>query len=481
MNACLRSGQIPRSWQSCLMVVIPKGKGDPQEPSSYRGICKKSCVYKLLSSLLVRRMVPFLEGVKGLPDEQHGFRPGRSTHTACAILLEDVKRALGRPKNPLFAVFVDFKAAFDPGSRKLALEKLSRMGVTRNVLGLIAATLQKNFIVIDDGVSAREGLEQTTGFAQGDNLSPLLFAVLIADLPDKIKARHPFVKVLLYADDLVLYSSSRFHLQQALATLGHYVEEIGLVINKKKTEAMQFRRGGRIAAANELRLGGETIKYVSSFTYLGLTLTPTGTSFSRHIKERARKAMVVSSQIESPTKLSRETALRLFEIKVAPTAAFGVNLCWDALSKKDLAELDRVKPAFLKRVMGLHISTRNRLVYWLAGTSLFVEDIRRVFRLPETEEYKAFISESEQKRADIDPRFLETPAMTTMMWKGPNRSNRHVITREAVHGFHHSVCIVDSFHDPSEECRCKLCGAQCHRYHARVCICIKSLGELARR
>ena len=88
------------------------------------------------------------------------------------------------------------------------------------------------------------------------------------------------VKVLEYADDLALYSPSRFHLQQALYTLASYV---GLTIYTKKTEAMKFRRGGRLASNDKLSLAGQSIDFVNNFTYLGITLSTTGTSFSKHV------------------------------------------------------------------------------------------------------------------------------------------------------------------------------------------------------
>ena len=84
------------------------------------------------------------------------------------------------------------------------MEKLARLGIPPKFLGLLRTILQNNRVSIDDGVAILESVTQTTGFAQGDNLSPILFSVLVGDLPDRITTRHPFVKVILYADDLVL-------------------------------------------------------------------------------------------------------------------------------------------------------------------------------------------------------------------------------------------------------------------------------------
>ena len=174
-NDCLREGALLEQWRSRVMIAIPKSKGGPTEPSSWCGICKKSCAYKLLSSLIVRRLTPFLEFRDCLPNEQHGFRPYRSTTPACRVLLDGVLAAKKKNGPPLFAVFVDFRAAFDTGSRTLVLLRLAQAGVSPRLLSPIIAILGENSIRIDDGIALGEGIPQTSGYAQGDNLSPLLF------------------------------------------------------------------------------------------------------------------------------------------------------------------------------------------------------------------------------------------------------------------------------------------------------------------
>ena len=73
-----------------------------------------------------------------------------------------------------------------------------------------------------------------------------------------------------------------------------------------------------------------------------------------------------------------------------------------------LQRLDRVKLTYIKRVLGLHTSTKNRLVYPLSDTPLFVEEIRERFSLTRTESYTQFIAQREQLIAEIDPpRYLD--------------------------------------------------------------------------
>ena len=478
-NECLRQGSIPTSWRDALLTVIPKGKGDPLDPSAWRGIARKSCCYKLLASILTDRLSLFLDFVHCIPEEQHGFRANRSTYSACSQLLDHIRNTLRRPRQFLYAVFIDFRAAFDTAPRHAALEKLGRAGVPPTFLELIRSILQEGSIIIDDGNAELEPFVQTTGVAQGDNLSPLLFNVVISDLPHFIKGRHPQIDLLLYADDLVIFSHSRFHLQQALATMCVYLDSLGLEINLAKTEAMKFRRGGRLAATDSIHLGGSEVRFVNHFTYLGVTIPSNGVSFGQHIDERSRKAMIASVGIEHPQKLSLNTALALFDLKISPTACYGIPLIWDSLTVNQLERLDRVKPSFLKRALGLHISSPNRKVYLLCSTPLFVEQLVQRFQLSKTVAYRKFIERYEEKMAELEPEFFTTRAMTNDTWKGVNRTNRHAVTRFAIHGYHHMLCQVQGHHAPDDRCVCMRCGEGCSLYHGMNCAGVVSLNVLA--
>jgi hypothetical protein len=310
-------------------------------------------------------------------------------------------------------------------------------------------------------------------------LSPLLFSVLLKDLPKQICGPRNLVKVLLYADDLVIYGRSRFQIQQALARLDAAVKDLGLTINLRKTEALKFRRGGRVARNDSLHLGSFPLAYVNRFPYLGITLPFNGTGFSWHVLERCRKALLATASIRNPQRLSLATAIRLFDLKIAPVAAYGVDLLWSHLTARNLEQLNRVKAAFLKRTMGLHTSARNRLVYLLADCPLLMEDLRHRHNLPRTAAFNECIGRWEQKFAEVDADFYTSGAMTNGAWREVDRPNRHVVARFAVHGFHHKLCVESSFHEPNDTCICNRCGAGCSRYHAADCQLVTSLGSLA--
>ncbi|XP_003738420.1 uncharacterized protein LOC100907733 [Galendromus occidentalis] len=200
--------------------------------------------------------------------------------------------------------------------------------------------LWEDLVLVEDGVVEHKPIRQTIGVARGDCLSPLLFSTLVGDLPKRIRDRHPQVQVLMYADDLALFSSSRFHLQQALRSLERYVVENDIEINASKSEALKSRRGGRPSSSDQFRIDSDTLELVDHFPYLGIFFSAFGCSFSRHLRERVHLGHFAFHCIENPHKLSLRTAEALFTLKIEPTACYGTHRM----------QLDRLKVAFLKTV-----------------------------------------------------------------------------------------------------------------------------------
>jgi len=68
--------ELPEEWKESIIVPIYK-KGDKTDCSNYRGISLLPTTYKILSHILLSRLIPYVEEVNG--DHQCGFRCNRST------------------------------------------------------------------------------------------------------------------------------------------------------------------------------------------------------------------------------------------------------------------------------------------------------------------------------------------------------------------------------------------------------------------
>ena len=113
------------------------------------------------------------------------------------------------------------------------------------------------------------------------------------------------------------------------------------------------------AAGGILFLRGEAIEKVKHLSYLGSVPTDGGWDMWRKGCERLEVLLGLTRSHGS----SVGTAAALSRIKIAPIATYAIRLAWRTLGKKQPGELDRVKAAFLKRVLGVHETARNRLNY----------------------------------------------------------------------------------------------------------------------
>ncbi|PSN47824.1 hypothetical protein C0J52_16432 [Blattella germanica] len=167
--------------------------------------------------------------------------------------------------------------------------------------------------------------------------------------------------------------------------------------------------------------------------------------------------------------LSLETAMALFRAKILPILTYGLEIIGPHLTKKNLATLERVKAAYIKKVLGVSKTTRSRLVYVLARETFLVEDLRTNLILPNTSATETLLRTLKEKRNDICPEFYGTGAMIDRSWTRENFEMRHVLTRLAVHGFDHLICNNTAYHDPDTTCECQLCKRKCDRYHIELC------------
>jgi hypothetical protein len=76
------------------------------------------------------------------------------------------------------------------------------------------------------------------------------------------------VPLLLYADDLVLISTTQSGLQRLMDRLARFCEDRRLTVNIEKTKTLVF--GARTSLKTPITLKGMPIEQVESFKYLGL-------------------------------------------------------------------------------------------------------------------------------------------------------------------------------------------------------------------
>ncbi|GFY69926.1 putative RNA-directed DNA polymerase from transposon BS [Trichonephila inaurata madagascariensis] len=156
--------------------------------------------------MIVDRLQYYLDSYGHISEKQADFRRSYNTTEQIVRLTQHIKDGFQKKQSKL-AVFVHFKSAFDRVWRKMLLKKLLHVNVSGHLFKWISDFLFQRFLNIKYG-NSRSGYGQTRqGLPQGYVLSPVLFNIMINDLLSFINNAVSEINSLLYADDLVLWST----------------------------------------------------------------------------------------------------------------------------------------------------------------------------------------------------------------------------------------------------------------------------------
>ena len=118
-------------WCKEIFTPIPKcSTSDPRDPLSYRGITLTLSAYKLYCSILNNRLLTWWDTRDSIHDEQNGFRKSKSTidHLSTLTCIIETRKLR---KLSTFAVFVDFKKAYDTVNRSLLFRDLNDLCISK--------------------------------------------------------------------------------------------------------------------------------------------------------------------------------------------------------------------------------------------------------------------------------------------------------------------------------------------------------------
>ncbi|XP_075157635.1 uncharacterized protein LOC142230902 [Haematobia irritans] len=346
------AGEIDSTLQETVIFPIYK-KGNIDIPRNYRGISFMNTMAKVLMGILNDRMSKWVNEKRLLHECQAGFRAGYSTIDNIYNLSAIVNLKLSERKK-VFAFFVDFSAAFDMISRNLLLYKLHSMGLSTKIVNLIRCLYQNTKSVVWTGDELSEDFNTYTGVRQGCLLSPLLFTLYINDIYDCLKGGlmvdEVNIRVLLYADDIVLLADEKETLQDMIYNLERYCKQWNMLVNLEKSKIMIFRNGGRVTKEEKWTYLNQNIEIVNEFCYLGVIFTPK-MSFTKHVEKRNASSKICINAtwqglINKPH-VSLFSKWKIFKSVCRSTQAYAAQVWGYAWFE----EVDKLQRYFLKRIL----------------------------------------------------------------------------------------------------------------------------------
>jgi len=163
--------KLPEEWKESIIITIHK-KGDKTDYNNYRGISLLPTTYKILSNILLSRLIPYAKEIIG--DHQCSFRRNRSTidHKFCIRQILEKKWEYNEEVYPLC---IDFKKAYDSVRREVFYKILIEFGIPRKLVRLVKMCLTEIYSRVRVGKNVSDRFPIRNGLKQGDALTPMLF------------------------------------------------------------------------------------------------------------------------------------------------------------------------------------------------------------------------------------------------------------------------------------------------------------------
>ena len=359
-NTCLEQSYFPRDWNIGLLTPLHK-KGPKSDPGNFRGIAITSTLGKILTAILQKRLVSFLVLEGKLNENQSGFLPGHRTSDNIFILSQflELNKKLN---NPVFLAFIDFKKAFDTVWHGGLLFKLlnkgiggkfykliksiynhdTKSGIQSHVTGnehsssspnskySINSSSNQQHLAVKLSSGITEFFPCNIGVKQGDCLSPILFDCFIDDITDSLNLGSKFgfnidetthINSLLYADDLVIFSTSYEEMQTCLNKVQDYCLKWKLEVNVKKSKMMTIGTKN----IRNFSFNNAILENVKSYTYLGISFSEKGLKLSAiELAKKAQKAWFGMKNTLYSNKIKNiNLILNLFDTCIKPILTYG--------------------------------------------------------------------------------------------------------------------------------------------------------------
>lgn len=336
-NVILEHEYFPEYWSLGYITPIYKG-GDICDMNNYRPITITSSLSKVFTQIMNNRLTNFIDTNSLLHNEQIGFRKHQCTSDHIFVL-KTLIDSFKSQKKTLYTCFIDLSKAFDTVWREGLYYKLLKLGVSSKFVNVLKS-LYSN---INSKIKVKNLLSKSInidiGTRQGCNLSPSLFNIYLNDLPklldhnkcDPVLLYDKYINILMYADDIVLMSSSKLGLQNCLNTFEQFCGKWKLKINHKKTKIILFNS----RKSDNFFLNSKTLSHAESYCYLGIVFNRNGTFKTGidNLTAKGKKSYFSwCSEFNNNNNTPISVILKLFDSLVKPILLYGSEI-WGATCK----------------------------------------------------------------------------------------------------------------------------------------------------
>ena len=368
-NKAFRIGYFPQSWKRANIIMLPKIGKNQKEAKNWRPISLLSCFGKLFERVVANRITQYVESNNLLTPFQSGFRKGRMTTEQLLRLAEDAYNSL-KQRQISAALFLDAEAAFDQAWHDAIRYKIDKLGLPDRLTRLVSSFLSDRELTVKFGDKCSKTIQMEAGTPQGSCLSPLLYIILVNDIP-RVGST---ARIGQFADDIALWVNAHTfkgclrRLQEAVNVVEGWCRRWRIKLNGTKSNLLFIHRLHEQPTDDlSLQLFNDIIRPTTVAKYLGIEFN-NKLSFAEHFLQIEKKAtsrlnlfkMLVKNGVEN------HVLVRLFKTYVRPLFEYG-SICF---LPADINRLQKIQNEFIRLSLKLPRYIRTSLIHEAAGIEL---------------------------------------------------------------------------------------------------------------
>ena len=363
-NKSMSSGEFPENMKLAIVKPLYKAK-EKSEICNYRPISLLPVLSKILEKIVNSRMVNYLNRYGINYEGQYGFRKNRNTTDAILDLTGNILEGFDKGMISI-ALFLDMTKAFDSIKHETLLKKMECYGIRGCVLQWFRNYLSnRNLKVIFQNVLSNE-FPVKCGVPQGSVLGPLLYSLLVNDMPRSLK----FSNCVLYADDTTLLISGNNidflykKINDDLSRLEQWFNQNSLLLNVDKSCYMLFKPKNKIIKKiGTIKIRNYHIKKVTHTKFLGIHIDE-NLDWNIHIKNMLIKiASGLYSLNMTKHLLPFASKKLLYFANIQSRLTYAISVWGPMVRKKDLKKLQVQQNKAVRALFKLNKRTKLENYY----------------------------------------------------------------------------------------------------------------------
>lgn len=350
-NSVIRRGYFPTKWKNAEIIFLLKPGKPNEKPESYRPISLLNTLSRIMEKLISKRLDHYVTEYNILPNTQFGFRNAHNTEQQLNRICTDVINGFKEKKITAMQL-IDIEKAYDRVWIKGLIHKLIEYKIPNNLIILINSYLEsrKFRVKMENTKGEYEGM--SNGLPQGSALSPKLFNLYIADMPE-----WPNTKLATFADDTAIYARSDIaiianrKLNMYNRCLEDYYRKWKIKVNNDKIKSIIFSKNpskNNIPIRNQFN--SVDIELSDTIKYLGIMLHKT-MSYKYHIEYVIKKAYILIRRLypllAKDSAMYTENKLRIYKVVIRPLLTYGCSV-WQNCGSSNILKLQRLQNKCLR-------------------------------------------------------------------------------------------------------------------------------------